>query len=179
MVSDMKTPGRAERLVQLIWRQAVGVGVDPCVVLAQSWLETGRWSSWWFAAPRRNPAGIGVNGGSSTTEVIGWQRKNGVWLKGRAYTSREAAFADQVQALAHWAGIRTPAVAALRARLTALDTLPHRPPTTGFGSAKTLAALGFRHNPAGTGWAHPGDTYGAHIAALSNSTTAAPKGQAA
>jgi hypothetical protein len=173
MVTDMRTDGRAERLVKLVWRQASNVGIDPAVVLGQTWLETGYWSSWWYGAPRRNAAGIGVNGASSPSEVLGWQRKGRVWLKGKAYRSREAAHGDQVQALAYWAGIRGPQIAALRARLDDLDTLPHRPPAPAFSSVTKIVQLGFAHNhAAGTGWAFPGTDYGAKIARVVNTVTA-------
>ena len=36
------------------------------------------------------------------------------------------------------------------------------------GTAPTLKMLGTRHNPAGQGWATPGDQYGERIAAIAN-----------
>ncbi len=43
------------------------VGVDPLLALAQMCHETGNLTSWWAAPPRRNPAGLGVDGRSSAT----------------------------------------------------------------------------------------------------------------
>lgn len=42
--------------------QATALGIDPLIAIAQMAHETGALTSWWSARPRRNPAGIGVNG---------------------------------------------------------------------------------------------------------------------
>ena len=49
-------------IVTLYFAEAPLVGVDPLVAVAQMSHETGSLSSWWAQRPRRNMAGIGVNG---------------------------------------------------------------------------------------------------------------------
>ena len=50
------------RIVALYYRTARTVGLDPLVVIAQMYLETGHLTSFWSQRPRRNMAGIGVTG---------------------------------------------------------------------------------------------------------------------
>src|SRR4029079_7551967 len=50
------------RVCQLYYRTARSVGLDPLVVIAQMYLETGHLTSFWSQRPRRNMAGIGVTG---------------------------------------------------------------------------------------------------------------------
>lgn len=60
-------------IVQSYYTAAAQVGVNPVVALGQMVLETGALSSWWAARPRRNPAGLGVNGETShSAPGAGW-----------------------------------------------------------------------------------------------------------
>jgi hypothetical protein len=64
--------------------------IDPVLPLAQMVHETGNLSSWWAARPRRNPAGIGVNGDvvpgvedeRPTTGKWEWHAEERVWRAG-------------------------------------------------------------------------------------------------
>jgi hypothetical protein len=167
MVPGLKDPDRAERLVRVVWWHAEAIGIDPRVALCQQWVETGKWGSWWFAAPRRNPAGIAVNGATSTTkpQTGPWQPSPKGWAKGRAYPDRTTATLDHLQALAFWAGIPDDleALSAARARLTAAGVHVSQPPAKVRGSAPTTAELGAALNPTRAGWAHPGAHYGATL----------------
>lgn len=49
-------------IVPAYWQVCESVGVDPLIALAQTCHETGNFTSWWAARPRRNPAGLGVTG---------------------------------------------------------------------------------------------------------------------
>ena len=66
-----------ERYLDEVFRLAPLVGIDPAIVVAQSALETGNWTSeaW---VKRRNPAGIGILGdpGGPDTD-LGYAWKNG------------------------------------------------------------------------------------------------------
>jgi hypothetical protein len=50
-----------ERYIREIYSQAPAVGFDPALLVAQSALETGNWTSYWWAQ-RLNPAGLGITG---------------------------------------------------------------------------------------------------------------------
>ena len=66
------------------------VGMDAVMVIAQMIHETGNLSSWWSQRPRRNPAGIGVTGRSTTAiekPKGAWEQKGPVWLEGMAFKS--------------------------------------------------------------------------------------------
>ena len=49
-------------IVDLYWKEAPAVGLDPLLMVVQMAHETGYLSSDWAARPKRNPAGIGVTG---------------------------------------------------------------------------------------------------------------------
>lgn len=155
------------------------VGVDPVLALAQCLHETGNLTSFWAARPRRNPAGLGVNGRRvSPAEYAAhpdayppaaWARTDdggaaaGLSFDGwvtaaiPAHVGRLLAYAVPVEA-------RTGAQAMLIERATAQRRLP----AIVHGSAPTLKQLGRVHNTSGLGWADPGDGYGAAIARVAN-----------
>jgi hypothetical protein len=78
-------------IVNLYVTYATQAGLDWWLVLCQNMHETGRLSSWWSARPRRNPAGIGVNGRISTVKPAeaGWEYHeiDKVWKKGLTFIS--------------------------------------------------------------------------------------------
>ena len=170
MTPDL-TMGKHERAAALVRYYAGlcrGVGVDPVLAVCQSWHETAMWSSWWFREPRRNPAGIGVNGAKADRPGKGeWQpTDDGRWAKGQDYRSYATAAMSHVHGLALWAGADLAAVHALADRCRAARELPYSPPAAARGSCTEWRHLGWRHNPRKIGWAHPGDQYGAAIARL-------------
>lgn len=50
-----------ELYIQEVYRLAPTIGFDPAILVAQSALETGYWTSDWWAE-RLNPAGLGITG---------------------------------------------------------------------------------------------------------------------
>lgn len=67
------------------------LGIDPLYALAQAVHETGNFTSWWSARPRRNPAGIGVTGAWKLLRPHAgeWARKGPIWLEGVSFASWE------------------------------------------------------------------------------------------
>lgn len=66
------------------------IGIDYVFALAQMIHETGWLDSWWAARPRRNPAGIGVTGQTTTknpNDPIHWAQVGKVWKKGQSFES--------------------------------------------------------------------------------------------
>jgi len=171
MTTDMTQgrPDRAGALVRYYDTLCRGVGLDTVLAVCQTWHETGLWSSWWFKAPRRNPAGIGVNGDVEPEPVAGqaWQhRPDGQWAKGRAYPSYATAAMAHVHGLALWAGADPAAVGALTKRSIEAGVSPYAPPAIARGSCTEWAHLGQAHNPRHIGWAYKGERYGQAMAKL-------------
>ncbi|HET9223423.1 MAG TPA: hypothetical protein VFO07_13010 [Roseiflexaceae bacterium] len=121
--------------------------------------ETGNLTSWWSQRPRRNPAGIGVNG------------QQGVGLS--FPTWKDDAIPAHIGRLLAYAitdGQATP-----RQRGLIAMALHWRPlPAKARGSAPALKALGRAHNPSGAGWASPGEQYGAQIAKIAHAIQQQP-----
>ena len=135
------------------WTQAVTLGVDPVVAIAQMAHETGALTSWWSARPRRNPAGIGVTGvPGAGVSFASWEHD-----AIPAHLGRLIAYAVQPSD-------RSGAQQAAVTRALAYRDLP----AAIHGSAPTLRLLGRAHNPTGQGWASPGETYGQRIAEWAN-----------
>ena len=165
------------------------VGVDPVLLLAQMLHECDWLRSWWCLRPRRNPAGLGVNGRKDTTRALDTPPPAGVgeawayndtttpprWEMGLSFgTWREAAQAQAGRWLRY-------ALAPEAGTTAQRDLMGHamqvRPlPQIAWGSARQLLHLGAVHNPANVGkpekewvgWARPGTSYGEAIAALAN-----------
>lgn len=121
------------------------VGVDPLVAIAQMIHETGNLTSWWSQRPRRNPAGIGVNGSGAGVSFATW-----VDDAIPAHVGRLLAYAVKPESA-------SPAQAVLIAK-----ALGYRPlPSSYLGVAPTLRGLGGR-------WAVPGNGYGDALARVAN-----------
>ncbi len=70
------------------------IGVNYLFAIAQMIHETGWLDSFWAARPRRNPAGIGVTGQSTTknpNDTKNWAQSGDVWLKGQSFDSWDIA----------------------------------------------------------------------------------------
>lgn len=164
------------------WRYAPEVGLDPLLAVAQCIHETseldpqtGTWrplSQWWAQRPRRNPAGIGVNGMEQQTrpaDTTGWQEDTSTdpptWRAGLAFESWDVSVRAQLGRLLAYA---LPQGQENQAQRDMIDfALAFRPlPANMRGSAPTLKPLGAAHNPTGQGWAFPGDKYGERIAQI-------------
>ncbi|HEX9987891.1 MAG TPA: hypothetical protein VGE45_05360 [Chloroflexia bacterium] len=158
------------------WNQAVPVGLDPLLAVAQCIHETSfeghPISSWWAQRPRRNPAGLGVTGRVRSTPPPDPKNWAGdptdnptVWRAGLSFKNWEEAVRAQIGRLLAYAipeGQGTNEQKALIA-----FALSMRPLGSALrGSARTLKPLGAKHNPTGTGWATPGAQYGMRIAAI-------------
>ncbi len=146
------------------------VGVDPNIAIAQMILETGNLTSFWAARPQRNPAGIGVTGQRrhvSPANPARWayNTQRQCWERGLSFaTWRDDAIPAHVGRLLAYAlpkGGENAAQRSLIERALSYRWLPDRMR----GSAPIIRLLGKVHNPTGQGWASPGTTYGAKIAA--------------
>jgi hypothetical protein len=162
-------------IVPTYWDYCVACALDPVLVIAQMVHETDNLASWWAARPRRNPAGIGVNGrvaqeppGRSLAPGESWEQDQqaGLWRMGlRFATWQDDAIPAHVgRLLAYLLPTRTGS--AIQRGLVE-KALGYRPlPAQLRGSVRVLRHLGKAHNPQGEGWASPGTTYGRNVAAV-------------
>jgi hypothetical protein len=163
-------------LSTIVWayvNQAGVLGLDPYLAIAQMIHETGNLTSFWSARPRRNPAGIGVNGEAhrerpANSAEWAFNTTRGQWERGVSFATwvQDAIPAHLGRLLAYalpldqGTGVQRQAIA---------RALSYRPlPDRMRGSAPRLRQLGRVHNPTGQGWASPGLAYGARIAAVAN-----------
>jgi hypothetical protein len=162
----MYGPSAVAEIVAAYEREGTTCGVDWFLAIAQMAHETGSLTSWWCARPRRNPAGLGVNGHSvagSPDVPPGphWAWRDGRWWEGisfdrwdadavRAHLGRLVAYA--VPPGGRFGPHQIIADEALKLRGLSLTIQ---------GKAPTLAGL------AGT-WAVPGTEYPQRIALLAN-----------
>lgn len=149
----------AQVILPAYFEQALAVGIDPILAIAQAIHETGNFSSYWAARPRRNPAGIGVTGQAGAgVSFATWNNDAIPAHLGRllAYALPRGGATSTQEALIQKALSYRPLPAHLR------------------GTASTLAPLGARRNPTGQGWANPGDQYGAAIARIANAIVDTP-----
>ena len=161
-------------------KQAMALGIDWILAIAQMLHETGRLTSWWAQRPRRNPAGIGVTGdteplhhpnGKPNPKPAGaWEKDEAhdLWRAGNAFPTREqhAIPAHLGRLLGYALEPRDMTEAQRRAYGYAIAVRP-LPPAI-LGTAPILKLLGAAHNPTGEGWADPGEFYGRSIARLAN-----------
>ena len=143
-------------------------GVNPCLAIAQMVHETGFLTSWWSNRPRRNPAGIGVTGQTSSTQpkpedssMWAYNTSTQMWHKGMSFVDF-----DKTAVPAHMARLlgyainpvsRTPE----QQKYINLHTKGRPLPDRVNGCAPTLAGL------EGT-WAFPGKGYADKIANHAN-----------
>lgn len=160
----------ADVIIPSYFRYCVAVMLDPVLVIAQAVHETENFASWWAARPRRNPAGIGVNGekrAGQPKDPAGWEYDEGakLWKKGKRFAGweEEAIPAHVGRLLAYMLPPRTGSMMQRSLIDLALSLHPLDPKVR--GSARTLKQLGKAHNPSGLGWASPGKIYGRQIAA--------------
>lgn len=167
--------------------RCASVGVDFGVALAQCWVETAEripgdprgyvpFSSWWAARPRRNSAGIGVNGRTLPIERDGrgmaimpasgeWalDTVGQMWRAGCSFESwKDESIPAHIGRLLAYTlplGAGTDAQRKLISFALSFRPLPDRVR----GSAPTVRELGRVYNPSGSGWASPGLMYGAKI----------------
>jgi N-acetylmuramoyl-L-alanine amidase/Mannosyl-glycoprotein endo-beta-N-acetylglucosaminidase len=146
------------------WTQATAVGLDPILAFAQCLHETGNLTSWWCQRPRRNPAGIGVNGQTSSDPHTGdwaYNPADSLWHAGLSFPSwADDAIPQHLGRLLGYAlkpdQMNETQLACYR-RATARRLLP----AAVLGCAPTLQGL------EGT-WAVPGTNYADAIAAIAN-----------
>jgi Mannosyl-glycoprotein endo-beta-N-acetylglucosaminidase/N-acetylmuramoyl-L-alanine amidase len=162
-------------IVNRYYEVAQAVGVNPLLAIAQMCHETGYLTSWWSARPRRNPAGIGVTGSSTSTPPAQSERsayafddRSRRWRHGLSFASwDDFAIPAQIARLLAYAtkpGTRTRAQQAFIDEHTRARPLP----LPAHGSAPILKRLGHVHNMSGYGWAKPGSDYGTKIAGAAN-----------
>ncbi|MGA7730061.1 MAG: peptidoglycan recognition family protein [Chloroflexia bacterium] len=174
--STAYTPQDIDLITQHYWTHAPAGGLDPLLALAQCIHETSDnghpISSWWSKRPRRNPAGLGVNGDSRTTDpndshnwAFDSDANPPTWRAGLSFATFELGVRAQVGRLLAYA---LPAGQATPQQQALIDfALAQRPlPASLRGTAPTLKPLGSAHNPTGQGWAAPGTQYGMKIAAI-------------
>lgn len=151
-------------------------GLDVWLVLAQVAHETGRLTSFWCARPRRNPAGIGVNGEKRATphptepEIWPYNPERLRFERGYSYARWDPDAVEAHVARLLWYVQASPFVAE-RAELVARGLGERGMPAAARGSARIVRQLGWFHNPArlrGMGWAKPGVFYGDKLAAHAN-----------
>lgn len=154
-------------IVGAYWDQAVLLGLDPVLAVAQMCHETGNLTSPRSQRPQRNPAGIGAsNDGAQGAFFATWVDHAIPAHLGRllAYAVAPNRRSPEQQRLVNVAM----AVRGLPAKL--------------HGSAPTLKELGAAHNPVNVGvpkekwmgWAVEGWDYGAKIAAIANRIRSLP-----
>lgn len=149
--------------------QPVGINTD--LAIAQMLHETDWLCSDWCDRPRRNPAGIGVNGNKqrqAPDDPTGWALlPDGLWHEGLSFPNWYASVPAHVGRLVAYA--LAPEARSEAQAVLAAHALAYRPlPLDTQGSAPTLRPLGKVHNPSGRGWAQPGAVYGAKIATIAN-----------
>jgi hypothetical protein len=154
-------------IVGYYWDIGIAVGVDPLIALAQNLHETANLTSWWAQRPRRNPAGLGVTGETSTSsppqqERHLWAYDEGerLWKKGLSFADWEIATRAHIGRLLAYALRDDQANAAQQALIN--ESLALRPLPASFrGVAPTMRGLNGR-------WAVPGTTYADRIAKFAN-----------
>jgi hypothetical protein len=153
-----------DTITQAYWAQARAVGLDPILCFAQCLHETGNLNSWWCARPRRNPAGIGVTGETSTEPRPApfWaQRNEGLWVKGFSFPTwvHDAIPAHLGRLLGYALKPGDMSATQWQCYSKAMEIKPL--PTAILGCAPTLRGLG------GT-WAVPGTAYAQAVANKAN-----------
>lgn len=158
-------------IVGYYWQFAPAVGVDPLLAMAQCILETSqvqpdgsRWplSSWWAQRPRRNPAGLGVTGATSSSppqsnlDQWTWDPDMGIWRAGISFASWEESTQAQIGHLLAYA-LRDEEMTPEQFAMSRKSPRLHLLPDSYRGSARTLRGLNGR-------WAVPGTTYADSIA---------------
>lgn len=166
---QLYTPAEIRSFVVTYYRLCTNVGLNPLLAIAQMVHETGWLTSWWCDRPRRNAAGVGVNGRTRSAsdphplprELWHLDSAAMLWRHGVAFrTWTEDSIPAHVGRVLRYAlkpGTETPVQQALIDRALAYRTLPE----TYYGIAPTLRGL------EGT-WAVPGTTYADKIAAIAN-----------
>jgi hypothetical protein len=152
------------------WTQAMAVGLDPILCFAQCLHETGNLNSWWSARPRRNPAGIGVNGETSVEPRPApyWAQRGDLWVRGISFPTWEFdAIPAHLGRLLGYA-LKPFDMTAVQFQCYTSAMVPRPLPKEALGTAPTLKQLGRVHNSSGQGWASPGDEYGAMVANKAN-----------
>ena len=147
-------------IVQAYEQVGSSVGVDWFLAIAQMAHETGYLTSYWSARPQNNPAGLGVEGQSSSTNPNqpGWvfNTQRNMWEKGLSFpTWRDDAVPAHIGRLLAYALRDDQATPAQKAMIT--KALAYRAlPSNLRGIAPTVVGLNGR-------WAYPGTTYGQRI----------------
>lgn len=142
-------------------------GIDPILAIAQMVHETGALTSWWSQRPRRNPAGIGVTGRTSSSGARPapdwiWNAQRKAWVQGHTFTTwNDAALAHYGHLLAYMYTNKQLGAEPLLAGIVEKDPRAHAIPVKNRGAVKTLRDLNGR-------WAVPGTTYADRIAATAN-----------
>jgi hypothetical protein len=141
-----------------------GAQIDPLFLISQMCHECGYLSSWWSQRPRRNPAGIGVTGRTSTKidrpgQDWIWNAERRLWVQGYTFnTWRDSALAHYGHLLGYMltdVQLDTDS----RKSITACDPRLSAIPKSSRGVAKCLRDLNGR-------WAVPGTTYATRICAI-------------
>jgi hypothetical protein len=161
------TPYDVAVIVNYYWRIAPDVGVDPLVALAQNIHETDNLQSWWAQRPRRNPAGLGVTGETSTDpppddekDIWAFDETEQLWRKGLSFATWEDSTRAHIGRLLAYALRDEEASDPQRTLID--ESLALRPlPESYRGVAPTLRGLNGR-------WAVPGTTYADKIASFAN-----------
>ena len=153
-------------------------GIDYVLALAQAVVETGNFSSWWWAF-HLNPAGIMVNGDTRTAAqgrpgVLNWQwnPQRQLWVQGRHFNSITEAVANHVGLLAVYCRDAQKGTAPTS---LAFWSRGNKLPSTHvcFNTVVSPLHLGAQDNPKKIGWAYPGVDkngmkYGTKIANVAN-----------
>jgi hypothetical protein len=157
------TAADVQSIVAAYAKLGATVGLDWFLAIAQMVHETGALTSWWSQRERRNPAGIGATGRTSTKPKDkqpgpgwSWDDQSNIWREGWSFPSWAddaiPAHLGRLLAYALPAGRGTPAQQALIARALAYRALP----TEYRGVAPLWNGLNTR-------WAFPGKTYAQRV----------------
>lgn len=163
--SPYYTPVDIKLIVSYYVKYGEKSGIDWLLALSQSIHETGWFTSWWSARPRRNPAGIGVTGQISAKKPAdpqNWFLYGGLWRRGYSYESWDISVQHHIARLLCYA-LKDEEMTDVQREMSSILIDKSRL-TRIRGCARQLIGLN------GV-WAVPGRTYAQTIALIANSLT--------
>ena len=166
------TPLEICQIVQYYWKYGIRVGIDPVIAVVQMLHETGNLTSWWSMRPRRNPAGLGVNGrkiynqgqkdllNGLDVEVWHYNEVNSLWEHGHVFSSWNQAVRAHIGHLLCYA-LEDSDMNKQQRYISQCSPRRKKMPSIYRGCARVITDLNGR-------WAVPGKNYGFSILTILN-----------